>query len=52
VSQCGSQEKAPELTHNIYQMEIILPKSLHGTKVLLKMDENQNQLIKIIDKYF
>lgn len=47
-----SVEKAAELTHNMYQMEIILPESLHCTKVLLKMDENQNQLIKIIDKFF
>ena len=47
-----SVEKATELTHNMYQMEIMLPESLHCTKVLLKMDENQNQLIKIIHKYF
>jgi transposase len=47
-----SVEKAAELTHNMYQIEIILPESLHTTKVLLKMDENQRQLIQIIDKYF
>lgn len=47
-----SIEKAAEITHNMYQMEIILPESLHCTEVLLKMDENQNQLIKIIHKYF
>lgn len=47
-----SVEKAAELTHNMYQMEITLPESLHYTKVLLKMDENQNQLIQIINKYF
>ena len=46
-----SVEKAAELTHNMYQMEITLPESLHCTKVLLKMDENQNQLIQIFLGY-
>jgi hypothetical protein len=35
----------------MYQMEITLPESLHCTKVLLKMDENQNQLIQIFLGY-
>lgn len=47
-----SVEKAAELTHNMYQMEITLPQSLHCSKVLLKMDDNQKQLIRIIDKFF
>jgi len=47
-----SVEKAAEITHNMYQIDIILPESLHYKKVLLKMDENQSQLIQIIDKYF
>jgi transposase len=47
-----SVEKAAELTHNMYQMEITLPESLHVTKVLLKMDENQVQLIQIINKFY
>lgn len=47
-----SIEKAAELTHNMYQMEIILPESLHTTKVLLKMDDNQRNLIQIINKFF
>jgi len=47
-----SVEKAAELTHNMYQIEIILPESLHSKKILLKMDENQKQLIQIIDKFF
>ena len=47
-----SVEKAAEITHNMYQIEITLPESLHNKKVLLKMDENQSQLIQIIDKYF
>jgi transposase len=47
-----SIEKAAELTHNMYQIEIILPESLHTTKVLLKMDDNQRNLIQIINKFF
>lgn len=47
-----SVEKAAELTHNMYQMEITLPESLHCTKVVLKMDENQKELIQIINKFF
>jgi transposase len=47
-----SVEKAAEITHNMYQIDFTLPESLHNKKVLLKMDENQSQLIQIIDKYF
>lgn len=47
-----SVEKAAELTHNMYQIEIVLPESLHTKKIILKMDENQTQLIKIINKFF
>lgn len=47
-----SVEKAAEITHNMYQIEITLPESLHYKKVILKMDEYQSQLIQIIDKYF
>lgn len=47
-----SVEKAAELTHNMYQLEILLPESLHTTKILLKMDENQKQLIEIINNNF
>jgi hypothetical protein len=47
-----SVEKAAEITHNMYQLEILLPESLHHKKVILKMDETQTKLIKIIDKYF
>ncbi len=31
---------------------ITLPESLHTTKISLKMDEYQNQLVQIINKYF
>ena len=47
-----SVEKAAELTHNMYQLEIVLPESLHTTKILLKMDENQKQLMEIINNHF
>lgn len=47
-----SVEKAAELTRNMYQIEITLPESLHTKKILLKMDENQKRLIKIIEDYF
>jgi transposase len=47
-----SVEKAAELTHNMYQMEIILPESLHSKIIILKMDDNQKHLIQIIDKFF
>ncbi len=47
-----SLEKATELTHNMYQIEITLPESLHTKKLTLKMDDNQKQLIQIIDKFF
>lgn len=47
-----SVEKAAELTHNMYQIEITLPESLHSKKIILKMDENQKHLIQIIEKFF
>lgn len=47
-----SVEKAAEITHNMYQMEITLPESRQTKKILLKMDNQQNELIKIIEKYF
>lgn len=47
-----SVEKAVEITHNMYQMEILLPESKHTKNVLLKMDENQSLLLKIISQNF
>jgi transposase len=47
-----SVEKAAEITHNMYQLEITLPQSRHSKKILLKMDANQTKLIHIIDKNF
>lgn len=47
-----SVEKASEITHNMYQMEITLPESRHSKKILLKMDEDQTELVRIINKNF
>jgi transposase len=47
-----SVEKAAEITHNMYQLEITLPESLHTEKIILKMDQTQAKLIQIIRKYF
>ena len=47
-----SVEKAAEITHNIYQLKIVLPQSLQTKIVNLKMDEQQKQLMDIIAKNF
>ncbi len=47
-----SVEKAAEITHNMYQLEITLPQSGRSKKILLKMDDNQTKLIQIVDKNF
>jgi transposase len=47
-----SVEKAAEITHNIYQMKITLPESRHTKNILLKMDDDQTQLLQIISKNF
>lgn len=47
-----SVEKATEITHNIYQMQITLPESRNNKNVLLKTDINQSELLRIIEKYF
>lgn len=45
-------KKAAELTHNMYQITIMLPESKHTKNILLKMDENQTELIGIISKNY
>jgi hypothetical protein len=47
-----SAEKAAELTRNMYQIEIMLPESLHHKKIRLNMDDSQKKLIEIIDEFF
>ncbi len=45
-----SVKKAAELTHTMYQIEVILPDSKKQKKILLNMDEEQKLLMKIIAK--
>jgi transposase len=47
-----SVEKASELTHNMYQMEITLPESRHTKNIILKLDHNQAELVRIVNKKF
>lgn len=45
-------KRAADLTHNMYQLNVVLPESKHLKKILLKMNEEQTQLYKIILKNF
>lgn len=47
-----SLKKASELTHNMYQITYMLPDSKITKSRLLTMDEEQNELYKIINKNF
>lgn len=47
---CFSATRAAELTHNMYEIEYVLPKSLKKKKIILKMDEEQELLKNIIKK--
>jgi transposase len=47
-----SVEKAAEITHNMYQVEILLPESQQTKNILLKMDKLQTLLIQIISKNY
>jgi hypothetical protein len=46
-----SPKRAAELTHNMYEIKFILPKSQENEKIILKMDEDQKLLRSIIEKY-
>lgn len=46
-----SPKRAGELTQNMYEIEFILPKSKKKEKIILKMDEEQELLRNIIEKY-
>ena len=53
ISKAGfSVKKASEMTRNMYQIKYILPKSLNQMTKTLKMDENQQKLIEVVNKYF
>ena len=47
-----SLKKAAELTHNMYQVTYTLPDSKHTKTRLLTMDDDQQELFKIITKIF
>ena len=47
-----SVRNAYELSQNIYQIEIILPESKSLQKILLKLSDKQQELIKIVDEIF
>ncbi|MBI5206626.1 MAG: hypothetical protein HY934_02435 [Candidatus Firestonebacteria bacterium] len=45
-----SVKRASELTHTMYEIEYLLPKSLKQEKVVLKMSEEQELLRTLIEK--
>lgn len=47
-----SIRKAAELTQNIYQIDIELPHSRRTSSILLKMDEQQEEILDIVRKHF
>jgi len=47
-----SLKQAAELTHNIYEITYTLPESKHTHSKLLNMDDQQQELHDIIEKYF
>ena len=47
-----SLKKASEVTHNMYQLTYQLPDSKHIKSTLLRMDEQQSELYRIIQKCF
>ena len=47
-----SVKRAADLTHNMYQLNVVLPESRHMKSVLLKMNKEQGDLYQIILKYY
>ncbi len=47
-----SLNQAAQLTHTMYQVTFLLPESKHKKSILLKMDDKQSELYKIILKNF
>lgn len=47
-----SVKKAAEQTQNMYQIIAILPESKKQTRVLLKMNQEQTSILRIIAKYY
>ena len=46
-----SPKRAAELTHNMYEIEYILPNAKHKQKIILKRDKEQEILYKVIHTY-
>ena len=46
-----SIERAAELTHNMYQINYILPESKQLKSILLSMDDEQAELYRIVQKF-
>lgn len=47
-----SVKRAADLTHNMYQLNVVLPESKHMKSILLNMSNEQYELYSIILKYF
>lgn len=47
-----SLKRAAELTHNMYQLNIILPESKYERKIILNMNEEQRELYRIISENY
>ena len=47
-----SLDQAAELTKNMYQVVLELPGQTHTQKILLGMDEQQQELLNICKKHF
>ena len=47
-----SLKQAAEMTHTMYEITVTLPQSQHTKNILLKLDDNQILLKKIIDENF
>ena len=47
-----SVKRAADLTHNMYQLNVVLPESKHLKSIILNMDKEQSDLYQIILKYY
>ena len=44
--------QSAEMTKNMYQVRLVLPESQKESIILLKMDENQKKLMKVVKDNF
>ncbi len=47
-----SVKRAAEITHNLFQLNIVLPQSEHHKSIILNMNEQQSHLYRIILKFY